>query len=41
MPCSSFAGGCTLTDSRQAQTEQIGIYTDLAKKAGFDSPVSP
>jgi hypothetical protein len=36
----SLAGGCTLTDTRQAQTEQIAVYTDLAKKAGFDCNVS-
>jgi hypothetical protein len=34
-----FAGGCTLTDTRQAQTEQNAVYTDLAKKAGFDCAV--
>jgi hypothetical protein len=37
---SGIAGGCTLTDSRQAQTEQNGTYGDLAKKAGFDCKVS-
>jgi hypothetical protein len=35
-----FAGGCTLTDTRQAQTEQNAVYTDLAKKAGFNCDVS-
>jgi len=35
-----IAGGCTLTDTRVAQTEQSSIYTDLAKKAGFDCNVS-
>jgi hypothetical protein len=35
-----LAGGCTLTDTRQAQTEQTAIYSDLAKKAGFDCAVS-
>jgi hypothetical protein len=33
-------GGCKLTDTRQAKTEQAGLYTDLAKKAGFDCAVS-
>jgi hypothetical protein len=32
--------GCTLTDSRMAETQQDGVYTDLAKKAGFDCQVS-
>ncbi len=27
-------GGCTLTDARQAATEQAGLYTRLAKAAG-------
>ena len=27
-------GGCTLTDARQAATEQAGLYTRLAKNAG-------
>jgi hypothetical protein len=43
VPCATAAyvgGGCTLTDSRQAMTQQTGIYTDLAKKAGFDCTVS-
>lgn len=35
-----IAGGCTLTDTRAAQTEQNGVYTKLAKKAGFDCAVS-
>jgi len=33
-------GGCKLTDARQAKTEQAGLYTQLAKKAGFDCTVS-
>ncbi|HZK98435.1 MAG TPA: hypothetical protein VFC47_00920 [Caulobacteraceae bacterium] len=33
-------GGCKLTDARQAKTEQAGLYTQLAKKAGFDCNVS-
>ena len=36
----NIGGGCTLTDARQAETEQDAIYTDLAKKAGFDCSVS-
>jgi hypothetical protein len=35
-----IGGGCTLTDARQAQTQQNGVYSDLAKKAGFDCSVS-
>jgi hypothetical protein len=35
-----IAGGCTLTDSRAAQTEQNGVYTRLAKKAGFNCDVA-
>jgi hypothetical protein len=37
---SGIAGGCTLTDTRAAQTEQSGVYTKLAKKAGFDCTVA-
>ena len=36
----AMAGGCKLTDARQAQTEQAGLYTQLAKKAGFDCNVA-
>jgi hypothetical protein len=32
-------GGCTLTDSLAAQTEQAGLYTRLAGKAGFTCDV--
>jgi hypothetical protein len=35
-----IAGGCTLTDTRAAQTEQSGTYSKLAKKAGFNCDVS-
>lgn len=31
---SHLLGGCTLTDARQAQTEQAALYTRLAKGAG-------
>jgi len=40
--CSQAAfvgGGCTLTDSVAAQTEQAGLYTKLATKGGFDCQV--
>jgi hypothetical protein len=43
IPCveaDAIAGGCKLTDTRQAKTEQNGLYTQLAKKAGFDCTVS-
>jgi hypothetical protein len=33
-------GGCKLTDSRAAATEQNGLYTRLAKAAGFDCAVA-
>jgi hypothetical protein len=36
----AIAGGCTLTDTRQAKTEQAGLYTQLAHKAGFQCDVS-
>ena len=32
-------GGCTLTDARQAQTEQAALYTKLAKAAGSNCDV--
>ena len=41
--CSSLASGstgCTLTDTRVAETRQTALYTDLAKKAGFSCNVS-
>jgi hypothetical protein len=43
IPCANASyvgGGCTLTDARQAMTAQTGVYSDLAKKAGFDCNVS-
>jgi hypothetical protein len=43
IPCAdadAIAGGCKLTDSRKAKTEQAGVYTGFAKKAGFDCNVS-
>ena len=32
-------GGCTLSDAVAAETEQAGLYTKLATKAGFDCKV--
>lgn len=43
IPCAeanSYFGGCKLTDARQAKTEQAGLYTQLAKKAGFNCDVA-
>lgn len=39
--CANAPGGaeCTLTDARQAMTEQAGLYTRLAAKAGFPCKV--
>ncbi len=39
--CANAPGGaeCTLTDSREAMTEQAGLYTRLATKAGFPCKV--
>jgi hypothetical protein len=36
----AIAGGCKLTDTRQAKTEQNRLYSQLAKKAGFNCDVS-
>jgi hypothetical protein len=36
----AIAGGCKLTDARQAKTEQAGLYTKFAAKAGFQCTVS-
>lgn len=36
---SFVGGGCTLTDSVAAQTEQAGLYTKLSTKGGFDCQV--
>jgi hypothetical protein len=41
-PCAKAAmvmGGCTLTDAREAQTEEAAFYTKGAKKAGYDCDV--
>jgi hypothetical protein len=35
-----IGGGCTLTDARAAATEQAGLYTRLAKSAGFNCDVT-
>jgi hypothetical protein len=43
IPCvdaDAIAGGCKLTDARQAKTDQNALYSQLAKKAGFDCDVS-
>jgi hypothetical protein len=39
--CANAPGGaeCTLTDAREAKTEQAGLYTRLATKAGFPCKV--
>lgn len=36
---SFVGGGCTLSDAVAAQTEQAGLYSKLATKAGFDCKV--
>lgn len=36
---SHLLGGCTLTDARQAQTDQAALYTKLAKGAGSNCEV--
>jgi hypothetical protein len=36
----ALGGGCRLTDARQAKTEQSSLYTQLARKAGFQCDVS-
>ena len=37
---SGIAGGCTMTDSRAALTQQNALYSDIAKKAGFNCDVA-
>ncbi|MES2344291.1 MAG: hypothetical protein V4597_21705 [Pseudomonadota bacterium] len=42
-PCekaSMVMGGCELTDAKEAETAQAGLYTKLAKTAAFDCEVS-
>ena len=42
-PCekaSGIVGGCELTDTKEAQTAQAGLYTKLSMKAGADCQVS-
>ncbi len=36
----AIAGGCKLTDAREAKTEQAGLYTKFATRAGFQCQVS-
>jgi hypothetical protein len=43
VPCSQASGiadGCKLTDAREAMTKEAGLYSNLAKKAGFSCDVS-
>ncbi|HEV2363857.1 MAG TPA: hypothetical protein VGS12_06615 [Caulobacteraceae bacterium] len=35
-----IGGGCTLTNAREAETAQAGLYSQLAAKAGFNCSVS-
>ncbi len=37
---SVIAGGCKLTDTREAKTEQNGLYARMAKKVGYNCDVS-
>lgn len=37
---SMVMGGCTLTDAKEAMSEQNGLYTRLAKSANFECDVS-
>jgi hypothetical protein len=42
-PCEKatmMLGGCTLTDAREAETAQAGLYTRLSKSAGYDCDVA-
>ncbi|HLY80346.1 MAG TPA: hypothetical protein VKQ70_13275 [Caulobacteraceae bacterium] len=36
----NIGGGCTLTNARQAESEQDGLYTKLAHAAGYNCDVS-
>ncbi len=36
----NIGGGCTLTNARQAETEQAGLYSKLAHNAGYACDVS-
>jgi len=43
IPCldaETIAGGCKMTDTRQAKTDQNALYSTLAKKAGYNCDVS-
>jgi hypothetical protein len=35
-----IAGGCKMTDTREAKTEQNGLYAGMAKKVGYNCDVS-
>ena len=37
---SGILGGCELTDTKEAETAQAGLYTKLSQKAGFDCQVT-
>jgi len=37
---SGIAGGCKMTDATKAQTQEAGLYTNLAKAGGFNCDVS-
>ncbi len=36
----TIAGGCKMTDTRQAKTDQNNLYSKLSKKAGYNCDVS-
>ncbi|HLI67585.1 MAG TPA: hypothetical protein VKU90_14575 [Caulobacteraceae bacterium] len=43
IPCTQayqIGDGCTLTDARQAESQEDSLYSGLAKQAGFDCTVS-
>jgi hypothetical protein len=43
VPCAKsqpYQGGCQLTDVNKAQTEEAGLYTQAARKAGYDCDVA-
>ncbi|HWF00162.1 MAG TPA: hypothetical protein VG248_10235 [Caulobacteraceae bacterium] len=42
IPCANadiYLGGCKLTNSREAKTEEASLYAGMAKKAGYDCDV--
>jgi hypothetical protein len=43
IPCTEadgIAGGCTLTNAREAETQEADLYSKLVKRAGFNCDVS-